>query len=133
MSMNFMGLGSLEIISIPAYSTVLIIDIEDMDPDFDVPGYVKALVAKMPLDIKPDNIAYHVRQGEEPDERGMLEFTPDWNGAIQTGILTARVDATPSNRAVLCSVKTKKGLGCRNMTRDETGRCWRHRDQHVQV
>lgn len=51
------------------------------------------------------------------------------NSKISPVIVKDSTSATPLSSAVLCRSFTKKGLWCRNKTKDPSKRCWRHREQ----
>lgn len=52
------------------------------------------------------------------------------NSKISPVIVKDSTAATPLPSAVFCRSFTKKGLWCRNKTKDPSMRCWRHREQN---
>ena len=90
----------------------------------------------LPQNLRPNLYATNAHPSSEPVEGGRVSYAPDWMGVGGDKVepprepLQDQVDDDPTRLcAVECMGRTNKQAKCRNMTRDRTGYCWRHRHQ----
>ena len=130
-------LGSAQCRPLLVCSVAVIVDIEDIPPGTDTGNLLQNIIRNMPAERRSNCYAGNAHPSSEPDADGQISYAPNWEGvegeAVEVPTLPLdQVDDEPiRSGAIECLGYTKKQATCRNMTRDKTGYCWRHRCQTI--